>query len=407
MRTAVKEIAFRLLRRPVCSPLTVALLDASRVEQAFPAMGVVDLLAASADAPTPPEWVRFLVPGENRSRDGRVYFVADVERVVQLSTTYKGSIELLIDFEHQFDRAPENGKPVPAAAWITELSAKGPDGTPGVWAKVDWLPETAELIRSRKYRYLSAAVAHDASNVVQFVPRASLTNQPALDTASALFSVQPTKENDVNFFQKVLAALGLAATTTEDDAVKHATALATLCAALAKQLGVEISVLSTMTGEQIATMLSKPLADKIATLSATAKVAADASPDAITAGIRGLGVDPAQYIARSAYDDVANRLATLTAESKGKLIEQAMKDGKLTPAMKSWADSLDHAQLTSFLSTAAVIVAPNGGGGGGAPKGATFTVATLTVEHKAEADKFGVSYETYAAQLNERAASAT
>lgn len=402
MTTAVKEIANRLLGRPVYNPLTTSLLDASGAGQAQSSFAV-DLLSSGTDTIEPPEWVRFLAPGENKARDGRVYHVADVERVVQLSNQYKGTIALLIDFEHQFDRSPQNGQPAPACAWIEELSAKGPDGTPGVWARIDWLPDTAALIRSRKYRYLSAAVAHDASNVVQFVPRASLTNQPALDTASALFSVQP-KEPDVNFLQKLLAAIGLAATTTEDQALDAAKGLATLAANLAKAMGVEVSVLTAMTAEQISTTIAKPFADKIATLSATAKVGADASPDAIVAGIRGLGVDAKDYVARSVYDDVAGRLATLTAESKGKLIEQAMKDGKLTPGMKPWAESLDHTQLASFLSTAAVIVAPNGGGA--APKGTQFTVATLSAEHKAEADKFGVSYETYAATLNERAASA-
>ena len=342
------------------SPLAVSLLDATpssvAAGQATAALAI-ELLAAGATEP--PDWVCFLAPGPNRVRDGRgPFIVEDVDQVVRLSTEYKGSIDLLIDFEHQFDRAPTNGQPAPAAAWIKELSAKGPDGTPGVWARVDWLPDTAALIRARKYRYLSAAIGHDDRNVVRFVARASLTNHPAVDTATALFSADTNKEHHVTLLQKLLAALGIAATTTEEQAVAHVGALATLAAALAKQMGVELAVLSAMTAEQLTTALTKPLADKIATLSASAKLGADATPDAIVAALRGLGVDPTTHVARSVYDDVAGRLATLTADLTTRQIEEARKAGKLTPAMEPWAKTLSPEQLTAFLATAAVIVAP-------------------------------------------------
>lgn len=149
---------------------------------------MAELPAESGAAAAPPDWVRLLAPGVNKARDGRSYTVADVDQVVARSLEYKGSIDLLLDFEHQFDRAPTNGKPAPAAGWITDLAAKGPDGTAGIWAKVRWVPETVSLIRDQKYRYLSAAIATNAANEVLFVARASLTNHPALDTATALFS---------------------------------------------------------------------------------------------------------------------------------------------------------------------------------------------------------------------------
>ena len=84
----------------------------------------------------------------------------------------------------------------------------------------------------------------------------------------------------------------------------------------------------------------------------------DATPDAIVAALRGLGVDPTTHVARSVYDDVAGRLATLTADLTTRQIEEARKAGKLTPAMEPWAKTLSPEQLTAFLATAAVIVAP-------------------------------------------------
>lgn len=402
MMDRVKKFATALPGRLGCSPLTVALLDASSAGQATP-FGPIELLVAGASEP--PEWVRFMAPGVNKARDGRSFTVDDPARIVQLSNAYKGSIDLLVDYEHQFDRAAKNGQPAPAAGWIKELSATGPDGTPGIWARVEWVPAALSKIKAREYRYLSAAIAYDDKNVVQFVPRASLVNHPALDTATALFSAHPNQEHSVNLLQKMLAAFGLAATTPEDDAVKHATGLATLCAALAKLCGVEVAALSAMTADQVAAGLAKPLETKLATLSAAASLGADASADAILAAIRAKGVDPTKYIARSVYDDVAGRLATLTADAKTRLIEEGSKAGKLTPAMaKEFATTLDHAQLSAFLEHAPVIVAP-GSGGGGSPQGdGKLTVATMSAEHKAEADRMGVQHQTYVDTFNESAA---
>lgn len=398
MITRVKKFATAFSRSLGCSPLTVALLDASGAGQATP-FGPIELLAAGAAEP--PEWVRFMAPGLNLARDGRSYTVDDPARIVQLSNAYKGSIDLLVDYEHQFDRAAKNGQPAPAAGWIKELSATGPDGTPGIWARVEWVPAALSKIKAREYRYLSAAIAHDDKNVVQFVPRASLVNHPALDTATALFSTQHTTETNVKLLQTMLGALSLAPTTTEEDFLKLFTPLGALLAALGKQAGVEISALSAMTADQVAAILAKPLETKLATLSAAASLGTDASPDAIVAAIRAQGIDPTKHVDRSVYDDVTKRLATLTAETRVRLIDEGTKAGKLTPAMKPWAESMSHEQLTAFLSSAPVIVTP-GGGGGGAPQGdGKLTVATMSAEQKAEADRFGVPHQTYVDTLNE------
>lgn len=403
MMDRVKKFATALPGRLGCSPLTVALLDASGAGQATP-FGPIELLAAGAAEP--PKWVRFMAPGLNKARDGRSFTVDDPARIVQLSNAYKGSIDLLVDYEHQFDRAAKNGQPAPAAGWIKELSATGPDGTPGIWARVEWVAAALSKIKAREYRYLSAAIAHDDKNVVQFVPRASLVNHPALDTATALFSTHNTTEPTLNLLQTMLGALSLAPTTTEEDFLKLFTPLGALLAALGKQAGVEISALSAMTADQVVAVLSKPLETKLATLSAAASLGADASADAILAAIRAQGIDPAKHVDRSVYDDVAKRLAMLTAETKSRLIDEGTKAGKLTPAMKAWAESMSHEQLNAFLSTAPVIVAPGGGGGGAPQGGGALTVATMSAEQKADADRFGVSHQTYVDTFNESAPAA-
>lgn len=168
---------------------------------------IVAELRATGEAKAPPEWVRLLAAGENKARDGRSYVVDNVDQVVARSLEYKGGIDLLLDFEHQFDRAQLNGHPAPAAGWITDLAAKGPDGTPGIWAHMRWLPETAAMIREEKYRYLSAVITHGGDNVVQTVIRAALTNHPALDTTTALFSSQQQQVVPLSVHQAALDRL--------------------------------------------------------------------------------------------------------------------------------------------------------------------------------------------------------
>ncbi len=398
----VKQIALVVSAGLPIGGLELALLDADRPATDF---APIDLLAAMGEGQDPPEWVRFLAPGINKARDGRAYNVADPQKVVQLSNDYKNGIDLIVDFEHQFDRSRTNGQPAPAAGWIKELAAKGPDGTPGIWAKIDWLPDTVALIKARKYRYLSAAVAHDDKNNVVLVPRASLTNQPAMNTATALFSTNPKETDDMNALLKaLLAAAGLPETTTEADAQKLLVPLAALSAALAKQMGLELAALSAMTGDAVKLAFTKPLADKIATLATTAKVAGDAAPEQIIAGIQSLAVDPAKYIARSVYDETAARLATLTADSRNTLIEQGRKAGKLSPGMiKDFVPTLDLAQLTAFLATAPVIVTPESTTEK-KPGAIPNSVAELSADDKAAARAAGVTDEIYLKAKQDEAA---
>ena len=174
-------------------------------------------LRVTGEAKAPPEWVRLLAPGENKARDGRSYVVDDVDQVVARSLEYKGGIDLLLDFEHQFDRAHLNGHPAPAAGWITDIAAKGPDGSPGIWARMRWLPETAAMIQSERYRYLSAVITHAGDNVVQMVVRAALTNHPALDTTTALFSAQQQQVVPLSVHNQALDQIAAQAAQRKSD----------------------------------------------------------------------------------------------------------------------------------------------------------------------------------------------
>ncbi|MGO4561481.1 phage protease [Rhizobiales bacterium 3FA27D7] len=169
-----------------------------------------------------PDWVHLLPAGEIRTCDGRgPYRVPDAAR---LATVSLGAGERLpIDENHATDLAAPQGRPAPARGWIVELQARAD----GVWGRVEWTEDGRHLVTSRAYRGISPAIQHAADGTVTAILRASLVNRPNLRGLTTLH--QETEMNPL--LEKLLAALGLPAATTEEAAL---TAVTTLHAEKAK-----------------------------------------------------------------------------------------------------------------------------------------------------------------------------
>ena len=60
-------------------------------------------------------------------------------------------VDVPVDYNHQQLRAATNGRPAPAAGWITALET----GNDSLYARVKWTPKAEEMIRNREYRYTS------------------------------------------------------------------------------------------------------------------------------------------------------------------------------------------------------------------------------------------------------------
>lgn len=232
----------------------------------------------------------------------------------------------VIDFEHQTLRAAENGKPAPAAGWLSRLEARAD----GLWAvDVEWTDEAAAMIAARKYRYISPVFPYDKrTGAVLGIAHAALTNDPGLDgltdlaamTALANQFLTPSTQQEMPM-KALLAALGLPETATE------AEALAALAAKTSPIQGVALT---------------------------------------------SLAPDPAKYVEIATLTAVRNELATTTTElaalkaknheaEVGEVVTAALAAGKLTPAMEGWAKTLgktDLAALKAFIETAPVVVKP-------------------------------------------------
>lgn len=124
------------------------------------------------------QWVQLFGLGKQTARDGREWWLSHPNQVIQLSLEKAGNTDLVVDYEHQTDKADANGKAAPAAGWIKKLELR----ETGIWAFVEWTKAASEMIRNREYRYISPTFQTDINTgEIIRVLRAALTNNPALE----------------------------------------------------------------------------------------------------------------------------------------------------------------------------------------------------------------------------------
>lgn len=163
-----------------------------------------------------PEWVELLPGGQIiTGRDGRTWINDQPEIILQ--AFHADGKDLPIDWEHSTELRAPNGEPAPAAAWIKELQLR--DGG-SIWGRVEWTPKGIESIANREYRYLSPVFRYeiDSRRIFRFTS-CGLTNQPNL-FLNALNSANQ-QEDETMTLAELLAALGLSATATFQDALNR------------------------------------------------------------------------------------------------------------------------------------------------------------------------------------------
>lgn len=196
-----------MLRRP--EPILIALCAAAVVSTALCAA-----MPIGGDGEAP-DWIHLLPTGTIRTVDGRgPYRVADA--VALMAASLAQGERLPIDENHAIDLAAPKGEASPARGWIVELQNRAD----GVWGRVEWTAQGKRLVAGKSYRSISPVIAHAKDGTVQALLRASLTNRPNLRGLTALH-----QETDMTLLEKLLAALGLPTTTTEDGLVTTVTAM--------------------------------------------------------------------------------------------------------------------------------------------------------------------------------------
>lgn len=281
------------------------------------------------------------------ARDSRVFRLVDkahAERVIAATKSYLASCDMMIDYDHQSAATPTQGgtAAAPAAGWIKGFEVR----EDGIWGSpVEWTPPAAKALANREYRYSSPSfrVAKESREVTR-ITNLGIVNEPNFDLP-ALASRQAGSPGEPTDMTKITLALA-----------SLATALAIPAEGLdeSKVLAAIDQLKSGKEGAETA----------LASIRSELQLGDDASTETVLASVksaRAAGVpDPTKYVPKAGFDDLTARLAKLEEDKVLASVDQAVKDGKLAPAMKDWAISLgkkDAAELASYLDKAVPVLA--------------------------------------------------
>lgn len=337
---------------------------------------------------SPPSEIRMFAYGETETSRGP--FVLTPERAQQIVQDWQAQgNDLSADYEHgMLNAIAGTGDPVPSSAAFRLESRED-----GLWAvDIRWTQKAAAHIEAGEYRHFSPLFEFnpDTREILKFVNFA-LTNVPAIKNQPALMALSMSLTDlsglitsairnqfgervsvqqvftdyvvfDVWLDQTGWTTFRVGYTLNGDQITLDDTATQ------ARQAYLDVPNGATMKKILIA-LSSLPLLSNLGTLQteddAVRGIAAlsefaqkaqaltgAASPDA------ALGVLSAWQQSHNQVAALSARVESMEAAEKTRVIEQAIKDRKLAPKQREWAQSQSTAALSAFLATAPRILGP-------------------------------------------------
>ena len=339
-----------------------------------------------------PEWVHLIPADVFTGRDGRgPWRLSDPEGFIERTNAYQAGADIPLDYEHQAEMADRNGQPAPAAGWIKELEAR----QDGIWGRVGWTPKAAAMIIDKEYRYLSPVFIYEKSGELVRLDSAALVGQPNLEL-KALNNQGAEGASMEEFLTQLAALLGLAETATQEEIFAAVRSLAEQGES-ANSEGEDDKKKAENEeggGEGDPPPESLPeaeaaLLDAVSDLVNVAEEEAGAAPDAQKAKNVAAAHKAMRAIGKR-LAAVEGQMARNRAES---LVSVAMKAGKVSPALKTWAMDYamnDPAGFAAYAKSAPVIVAE-----GRAANGVMGGGGSLTQEERAVCKQLGLSEADY------------
>lgn len=292
------------------------------------------MLDRATDGAAGGKWIMLLPLGRFAGRDGRGPYDAgtteSMKAVVAATLQRAGTTELVIDYDHQtvFAAVPDVGGQAPAAGWIKEFDVRDD----GLYGRVEWTARASRAIRQGEYRYISPVYHHDKSGKVTRLLHAGLTNTPNLDLAAVAASTSFSPEDPS--MKTIALALGLAEAASEADILTAINSVLTSSAAIAIAAGLP----ATAAGADVLTAVQSAAAAKSAQ------------------------VDPTKFVPVEQVTALQTEINTLKGRMDGDAAEtavnKAISDGKLAPALKSWAldyHKADPAKFKTFVDGSPVL----------------------------------------------------
>lgn len=150
--------------------------------------------------------------------------------------------------------------------------------------------------------------------------------------------------------------LGLKEDASEADIRTALNSLLQLATTLAGAIGVDLPAALALNAETMSATLKQKFgtgSEVLVALCSKAGVEAGATADAILAALQAQASDPAKFVPMVAHLAVKSQLDQLLAGEPARLVEQALNERRISPAMKDWALAYAQKDLEGFKTYAA------------------------------------------------------
>ena len=277
-------------------------------------MTMTSNVASQDQTPALPEWIRVLPRGAVELSDHREPFLVDEVSLKSMAAEFRSrGVDLVIDYEHQ----SLQGERAPAAGWIKELEARGD----GLWARVDWTRQARDYLEKKEYRYFSPVLRLDPETRRPVaLMHMGLTNVPAIKHLPPLVA----RWGGAATPDPLRPGPAVKARAAKMDSVKEK---AKMVEQLKRLMGLEPEVEE----ETVCGRAMEAFRDLAAALNLPGEVSVaqlKGAMEALKAGAMRLAK------AEEALEALKGRL---DSEMADRLVEEAMKAGKVSPAQHGWA----------------------------------------------------------------------
>ncbi len=297
---------------------------------------------------------RILPFGEVHSTKGN--FTVDQESArLTLAQFDEMGIDVVIDYDHQTFK----GGAAPAAGWLTELSIEDD----GIYGHAEWTPKGREYILNREYRYHSPVILLNHDRRMIGLVAEALTNVPAMQNANPILNSIAQILNSETIMDELLERLvwflNMPVTSTNVEIIAE---LEKLLSQLKEGDTQENS--QAIKVVEAAIVHTKAVVEALSQQEGTVKLSEVASLIGLDQGadfstVKGhiLALkNPTGVVSREEFTAVMDQLRERDANDR---VQEALSQGKITPAQEKWAKDLamsDPKAFEVYLSQAMPVV---------------------------------------------------
>lgn len=265
--------------------------------------------------------------GEVMTDDGPI-LVDDQAMAATIAAFEARGNDMVIDYEHQ----TLYGGEAPAAGWIKRLVNKGKDG---LWAVSEWTDKAKGYLEKKEYRYYSpVSLRRESDRRVVQLHSVALTNSPKTHHLRALVAkleisdLRPqNQQEEVMDKAKLIAALKLKPEATDEEI---------------------LAAIAALQKDDTEAVASKQVLEALA-------LTEKATESEVVATIHALK-QPGNVVSIAEFNAMKKQLAE---GKRDELVTLALKDGKITPAQKEWAEAYalrDPEGFRLFVAKAPIVV---------------------------------------------------